>query len=108
MTKNTILSLLFFFTAFPFVGFAQKVHPFDPYYGYAENVMPSVEAFSMSKYGMASPSLYTGSMSYEVPLYMYADPDFQIPLTLTIVLVVISLQIVQELWEWDGFLIVEE
>lgn len=82
MTKNTILSLLFFFTAFPFVGFAQKVHPFDPYYGYAENVMPSVEAFSMSKYGMASPSLYTGSMSYEVPLYMYADPDFQIPLTL--------------------------
>ena len=33
----------------------------------------------MTRYGNLTPSLYTGAMTFSLPLYTYEDPDFTIP-----------------------------
>lgn len=57
---------------------AQSIEPFNPYGIFS----PEVETFSMVKYGGLTPSLFTGAMSFSVPVYTYQDPDFTIPITL--------------------------
>ncbi|MBR1928037.1 MAG: hypothetical protein IJ840_09890 [Bacteroidales bacterium] len=36
----------------------------------------------MTKYGQVSPSLYTGAMSFSLPIFNYRDPYFSIPISL--------------------------
>lgn len=57
---------------------AQTFAPLSPY----GNITPSVETFTMTRYGALVPSLYTGAMSFSVPIYTYSDPDFTIPVSL--------------------------
>ncbi len=57
---------------------AQVFEPFNPY----GDLTPSVNSWSMIKYGGITPSLYTGAMSWSLPLYTYSDPDFNIPVSL--------------------------
>ena len=57
---------------------AQAYESFMPY----GDISPSVESFAMTKYGAVSPSLYSGTMSYSIPLYTYSDPEFSIPVSL--------------------------
>lgn len=51
-------------------------------FSFNPDITPSAETFQINKYGNIVPSLYTGSMSYTLPLYTYNDEDFTIPLTL--------------------------
>ena len=51
-------------------------------FSYNTTLIPSVESFSISKFGKLSPSLYTGAMSFSLPLYTYKDEDFTIPISL--------------------------
>lgn len=46
------------------------------------NITPQVESFQIAKSGNLTPSLYTGAMTYSLPLYTYSDPDFNIPISL--------------------------
>ena len=48
----------------------------------AFDINPSVEAFTMTKYGSVSPSLNTGAFSFSIPIYTYKDPDFELPISL--------------------------
>ena len=57
---------------------AQTFAPLSPY----GNITPSVETFTMTRYGALVPSLYTGAMTFSVPVYTYTDPDFTIPVSL--------------------------
>ena len=57
---------------------AQTFEPFNPY----GDLTPSVNTWDMIKYGGITPSLYTGAMSWSLPLYTYSDPDFIIPISL--------------------------
>ena len=57
---------------------AQSLEPFNPYAMYS----PSVDAWQMTRYGNLTPSLYTGAMTFSLPLYTYEDPDFSIPISL--------------------------
>lgn len=57
---------------------AQRTEPFN----YYNNLSPSVESYSMVRYGEMNHSLYTGAMEYTLPLYMYQDEDFTLPITL--------------------------
>ena len=57
---------------------AQTFQPLSPY----GNITPSVETFTMTRYGSLVPSLYTGAMTFSLPLMTYSDPDFTIPVTL--------------------------
>ena len=57
---------------------AQSLEPFSPYGIFS----PSVEAWQMTRYGNLTPSLYTGAMTFSLPLYTYEDPDFTIPISL--------------------------
>lgn len=57
---------------------AQSLEPFNPYGIFS----PSVEAWQMTRYGNLTPSLYTGAMTFSLPLYTYEDPDFTIPISL--------------------------
>ena len=57
---------------------AQSLEPFNPYGIFS----PSVEAWQMTRYGNLTPSLYTGAMTFSIPLYTYEDPDFTVPITL--------------------------
>ena len=57
---------------------AQSLEPYNPY----SSVSPSVETYSMTKFGGLSPSLYTGAMTYSVPIFTYSDPDFTLPISL--------------------------
>ena len=57
---------------------AQSLEPFSPYGIFS----PSVEAWQMTRYGNLTPSLYTGGMTFSLPLYTYSDPDFTIPISL--------------------------
>jgi len=56
----------------------QSLEPFNPYGIFS----PNVEAWQMIRYGGLTPSLYTGAMSYSLPLYTYEDPDFTIPISI--------------------------
>lgn len=51
-------------------------------FSFNSTMEPSVESFSIAQYGKLEPSLYTGTMSYSVPLYTYSDPDFTLPISL--------------------------
>lgn len=57
---------------------AQSLGSFDP----SGNITPSAETFSVSKYGKLSPSMYTGAMSYSLPIFTYEDPEFSVPINL--------------------------
>ena len=46
------------------------------------NVTPQVESYQIARSGDLTPSLYTGAMTYSMPLYTYTDPDFDLPITL--------------------------
>ena len=46
------------------------------------NITPQVESFQITKSGNLTPSLYTGAMTYSLPLYTYSDPDFNLPISL--------------------------
>ena len=51
-------------------------------FSFNSTIEPSVETFTIAQYGKLEPSLYTGTMSYSLPLYVYEDPDFTIPISL--------------------------
>lgn len=57
---------------------SQSVEPFSPYGIFS----PSVESYQMTRCGNLLPSLYTGAMTFSLPLMTYSDPDFTIPVTL--------------------------
>ena len=57
---------------------AQNVAPFS----YNTEFTPSVESYSIVKYGGIKPALYTGSMTYSLPLHIYKDEDFEFPISL--------------------------
>ncbi|MCQ2163908.1 MAG: hypothetical protein MJZ04_01895 [Bacteroidales bacterium] len=57
---------------------AQSLEPFNPY-GLST---PGVEAWSMTRFGGVSPSLYNGAMTYSYPVFTYEDHDFTIPISL--------------------------
>lgn len=57
---------------------AQNPEPFS----YNTEISPSVETYTVTKYGGVTPSLYTGAMSYSHPLHTYRDEDFEIPISL--------------------------
>ena len=57
---------------------AQSPEPFSPYGDFS----PSVESYQMTRCGNLLPSLYTGAMTFSLPLMTYSDPDFTIPVTL--------------------------
>ena len=44
---------------------------------------PSAQASEMTKYGKMDPQLYTGRLSLNVPVYLYRDADFSIPVSLS-------------------------
>lgn len=46
------------------------------------NVAPA-ESWMFMKYGPSKPSLYTGTVRADIPLYTYRDVDFEIPVALT-------------------------
>lgn len=43
---------------------------------------PSIQAAEMTKYGKLNPQLYTGKLSLNIPVYVYKDVDFTIPISL--------------------------
>lgn len=57
---------------------AQSAEPFNPYSLFS----PSADAWQMTRYGGLTPSLYTGAMTFSLPLYTYRDADFTIPVSL--------------------------
>ena len=57
---------------------AQSPEPFSPYGVFS----PSVESYQMTRCGNLLPSLYTGAMTFSLPLMTYSDPDFTIPVSL--------------------------
>ncbi|MBR1872343.1 MAG: hypothetical protein IJ795_03945, partial [Bacteroidales bacterium] len=56
---------------------------------YAQNIIdgtylpPEPQSTGMLQYGGQQPALYTGAVSAEIPVYVYTDPDFTIPISLT-------------------------
>ena len=59
-------------------AYAQSMEAFS----FNKILTPSVESFAISKFGNLSPSLYTGAMTYSLPIYTYRDGDFTIPVSL--------------------------
>lgn len=45
--------------------------------------MPDPQVWGMIKHGGLSPDLYTGTVRAEIPIYIYTDPDFEIPVSLS-------------------------
>lgn len=46
------------------------------------NMIPSPEIWSFMKYGNIKPDLYTGTVAVTIPVYVYKDADFEIPISL--------------------------
>lgn len=44
---------------------------------------PSVQAAEMTRYGKYNAQLYTGRLSLNIPVYVYRDADFTIPVSLS-------------------------
>lgn len=44
---------------------------------------PSTQASEMTKYGRFNPQLYSGRLSLNIPIYVYRDADFTIPISLS-------------------------
>lgn len=59
--------------------YSQSLGSFDP----SGNINPSAETFAVSKYGKLSPAMYTGAMTYSLPLFTYEDPEFSISINLS-------------------------
>lgn len=76
--KNNLLFLVFLLFVYPLTMAAHELDPTS----HQANIVPSTEVWAMSRYGSPTPSLYTGAMSYSVPVYTYKDPDFTIPISL--------------------------
>ena len=57
---------------------AQSIDSFDA----SGRLTPSAESYAMTKYGMISPSMYTGAMSFSVPIFTYRDPYYTLPISL--------------------------
>lgn len=74
--KPLIVAILLAGSAF--AASSQNLEPFKPY----GMINPSVQSYKMARYGQESPSLYNGSMSSSIPVYIYSDPDFTIPISL--------------------------
>ena len=72
--------IILFLGLFPISTYfhAQSVEPFSPYGIFS----PSVESYQMTRSRNLLPSLYTGAMTFSLPLMTYSDPDFTIPVTL--------------------------
>lgn len=68
----------FLLTGSAITASSQSLEPFNPYGIFT----PAVETTEMIRYGNLTPSLYTGAMTFSVPLYTYSDPDFKIPISL--------------------------
>ena len=49
----------------------------------SEYLPPDPQTWGFIKYGGGSPDFYTGSIKTEIPIYVYKDPDFEIPLSLS-------------------------
>ena len=77
ITFIQLFTILLSGTAIAQNGYIRDYESFKPY----GDVNPSVESFALTKYGIVSPSLYTGTMSYSVPLFTYSDFDFSIPIS---------------------------
>ena len=74
--KKVLLCLLLTLTiSFPFQLFAQLTLVNEP-------DKPSVQAAEMTKYGKYDAQLYTGRVSVSVPIYVYRDSRFTIPVSL--------------------------
>lgn len=73
-----LLAMIWAGLSSPIISFAQTFQPLSPY----GNITPSAETFTMTRYGSLVPSLYTGAMTFSVPVYTYSDPDFTIPVSL--------------------------
>lgn len=70
---SVLLAALFYH-----ISSAQDTDPFS----YNANIRPSAQAYEMTKYGSLTPSLYTGTFQYSLPIYTYKDEDFEIPVSL--------------------------
>lgn len=51
-------------------------------FSFNSTIAPSVESYAIAQSGKLSPSLYTGAMIHSLPIYVYEDPDFTIPVSL--------------------------
>lgn len=77
--RHSLHSVIFVVTVlFSITASAQSPGSFDP----SGNITPSAETFSVSKYGKLSPAMYTGAMSYILPVFTYEDPEFTVPISL--------------------------
>lgn len=66
-------------SAVPFItGHAQSREAFS----FNSTISPSTETFAIAQYGKLAPSLYTGAMSFSIPVFTYEDPDFTVPISL--------------------------
>ena len=48
-----------------------------------EPMRPSAEAWDQIKYGEIEPSLYTGTVALSIPIFLYRDNDFELPLSIS-------------------------
>ena len=77
--RHSLHSVIFVVTVlFSVTASAQSPGSFAP----SGNITPSAETFSVSKYGKLSPAMYTGAMSYTLPVFTYKDPEFTVPISL--------------------------
>ena len=65
----------------PSVYQVTSAQDYEPY-NFSDLSTPSAETFQISKYGNVKPSMYTGAMEYQLPIYCYSDPDFNMPVSL--------------------------
>lgn len=60
------------------VSYAQIVTPFNSH----GDTSPGVNTYEMARYGDFDIPLYTGAMSYSIPVFTYSDPDFKLPIVI--------------------------
>lgn len=70
------------------------------------NVAPA-ESWMFMKYGPSKPSLYTGTVRADIPLYTYRDVDFEIPVALTYSSNGLLPNVQPDRRAWDGFFLPE-
>ena len=77
-TISSLVTIVAISISISFNADAQPVESFRA----STNITPQVESFQIAKSGNLTPSLYTGAMTYSLPLYTYSDPDFNLPISL--------------------------
>ncbi len=77
LSKTTFLSLFMLIL----VSTGLSAQNYD-LFNYNTTITPTVESFQMTRHGGLQHTLNTGTMSYSIPLYVYKDEDFEIPLSL--------------------------